>query len=211
MMEQTIIKAQNITLYDLELKFGLSRLDDDNFFPEWQSNLPEISEGEKQLLDQIKREYQHLSKYPLLEPLVKMVVLSPLLRMAGFYQPPFYISAEKEVKITSEDEGIIINGKIDILVFHPDFWVTVIEAKRAEYSLESAIPQTLAYMLANHDMMEKPNFGFVTNGGEFRFLKMIKQDKLIYTQSHLFSLDRGDDLYTVVRILKHFAQVLFDN
>ena len=45
------------------------------------------------------------------------------------------------IKITSEDGGAIVTGKIDILVYTPQFWVLVIEAKRVEYSLQVGIPQ----------------------------------------------------------------------
>jgi hypothetical protein len=181
--------------------FGLQYSDDEQFFPEWQNGLPELSDLEKQSINQVKAEYLHLSKYQILEPVVKMVVLSPLLRQAGFYQPPFYIASEEEVKIISEDEGKIIRGRIDILAFHPPFWVTVIEAKRAEYSLVAAIPQALAYMLGNPNP-EKPMYGFVTNGNEFKFIKMLKGNNLQYALSHVFSVDREDDLCRVVQILR---------
>ncbi|MGK7923352.1 MAG: restriction endonuclease subunit R, partial [Trichodesmium sp.] len=101
------IQAQNIELYQLQEKFDLQRTNDDQFFPEWQENLPELSDEDKRALDEVKKDYFHLSTYPILEPIVKMVVLSPLLKLAGFYRPPFYLSAEKEVQITSEDKGTI--------------------------------------------------------------------------------------------------------
>jgi hypothetical protein len=41
-----------------------------------------------QFLDRVKTELLYLNKYPMLEDLVKMVVLSPLLSLAGFYKPP---------------------------------------------------------------------------------------------------------------------------
>lgn len=136
-----------------------------------------------------------------------MVVLSPFLKLAGFYRPPFYVSAEKEVKIVSEDEGTIITGHIDILVFQPEFWVTVIEAKQAAYSLEAAVPQALTYMLGNPDI-EKPVLGFVTNGSTFQFLKLTKQETPKYARSDLFSLYSSDGLYCVLRVLKRIAQLV---
>ncbi|MHC5598069.1 MAG: type I restriction endonuclease [Nostoc sp.] len=162
-----LIQGKDITLAQLIDEFGLQLADDEHFFSEWQDDLPQLSDLEKQSLNEVKTEYLHLSKYPILEPVVKMVVLSPLLRLAGFYQPPFYIASEQEVRISSEDEGTIIRGRIDILVLHPAFWVLVIEAKRAEYSLVPAIPQALAYMLADATSA-KPVFGFIINGNEFR-------------------------------------------
>lgn len=202
-----LIQGKDITLAQLIDEFGLHLADDELFFSEWQQDLPELSDLEKQSLNEVKTEYLHLSKYPILEPVVKMVVLSPLLRLAGFYQPPFYIASEEEVRISSEDEGTIIRGRIDILVFHPPFWVLVIEAKRADYSLVPAIPQALAYMLADATSA-KPVFGFVTNGSEFRFIKLTKQSTPRYALSYTLSLNRGDDLYTVVKVLKHLAGLI---
>lgn len=206
-MVQTI-QAQDITLPQLSERFGLERTEDEQFFREWQDDLPELSDFEKQVLDEVKGDFLHLSQYPMLEPIVKMVVLSPLLRLAGFYRPPFYLAAEQEVRISSEDEGTIVRGRIDVLICQPQFWIVVIEAKRAEYSLKVGIPQALAYMLA-HPNPEKPAFGFVTNGTESIFIKLTKQNTSQYGFSNEFSLlNRGNDLYTVVSILKRLAQLV---
>ncbi|WP_193196739.1 type I restriction endonuclease [Nostoc sp. MG11] len=202
-----VIQGKDITLAELIDNFGLQLADDEQFFSEWQHDLPELSDLEKQSLNEVKAEYLHLSKYPILEPVVKMVVLSPLLRLAGFYQPPFYIASEQEVKISSEDEGTIIRGRIDILVFHPPFWVLIIEAKRAEYSLEVAIPQALTYMFANPGN-DKPTYGFVTNGREFQFIKLMNHSTPRYALSYTLSLNRGDDLHTVVKVLKRLAHLI---
>ena len=202
-----ILKARDVTLAQLSEKFGLERSDDENFFREWQDNLPELNQQEKQALDEVKAEYLYLSKYPLLEPLVQMVVLAPILKLSGFYRPPFYLAAEKEIEITSEDEGTIVRGKIDVLVFHPQFWVLVIEAKKAEFSLEAAIPQALVYMLANPDI-EKPAYGFVTNGHEFQFLKLTRQGIPMYGRSYPLSIYRGDDIYSTVSGLKRLRDLV---
>lgn len=201
------LKAEEIALAQLSETFGLERTDDEQFFREWQDDLPELADLEKQALNEVKGDYLHLSKYPLLEPLVKMVVLSPLLRLAGFYRPPFYVAAEKAVRITSEDNGTVVTGRLDLLVFHPNFWILVIEAERAEYSLEAGIPQALAYMLGNPDS-EKPAFGFVTNGSEFRFLKLHKQAAPRYALSDLFSIDSRNDLFAVLQVLKRLGRLL---
>ncbi|MBF2065345.1 MAG: restriction endonuclease subunit R [Calothrix sp. C42_A2020_038] len=202
-----ILKARDVTLAQLSEKFGLERSDDENFFREWQDDLPELNQQEKQALDEVKTEYLYLSKYPLLEPIVQMVVLAPLLKLSGFYRPPFYLAAEKEIEITSEDEGTIIRGKIDVLIFQPQFWVLVIEAKKAEFSLEAAIPQALVYMLANPDI-NKPTFGFVTNGNEFQFLKLTRQVEPRYGRSYPLSIYRGDDIYSTLSGLKRLRELV---
>ncbi|MEH2246295.1 restriction endonuclease subunit R [Nostoc sp.] len=202
-----LIQGKDITLAQLIDEFGLQGVDNEQFFSEWQHDLPELSDLEKQSLNEVKTEYLHLSKYPILEPVVKMVVLSPLLRLGGFYQPPFYIASEQEVRISSEDEGTIVRGRIDILVFKPPFWVLVVEAKRADYSLVPAIPQALAYMLADVSS-EKPVFGFICNGNEFRFIKLMKAETSQYALSDLFALDSRDDIHTVVKVLKRLANLI---
>ena len=203
-MVQTI-QAEKLIMYDVEAQFGLQFTDDAQFFPEWQHNLPELTEIEKQALDEVRTEFRHLSKYEIQEPIIKMVVLSPLLKIAGFFLPPFNLTAEKSVEVVSVDEETIVRGRLDLLVFVPDFWILVIEAKRLRYSLEVGMPQLLTYMLA-HPKDDKPLFGFITNGPTFKFVKLIKQEQPIYSESFGFFIDREDDLYTVVRILKNLGQ-----
>ena len=203
----TTLQASKITLYDLKEKFSLERADDPQLFREWQDDLPELTDLEKQELDEVKADFFHLSQRPMVEPVVKMVVLAPLLKRAGFYRPPFYLTAEKVVEISSIDEDTIIKGKLDLLVYTPQFWILVIEAKRVEYSLEVGIPQALAYMLASPENQE-PALGFVTNGLDFIFLKLIKSDTLKYVESDSFSMRRRNDFYEVLRILKHFGNII---
>ncbi|WP_287298050.1 hypothetical protein [Moorena sp. SIO2C4] len=113
-MIQTI-PAREITLYELETKFGIHLVEDNEFFREWQDDLPEITATEKERLDRVKVSYTNLTKYPpLLENTVKMVVLSPLLDLAGLYLPPFHIKSEKSVEIAEEDRGVIVRGNIDV-------------------------------------------------------------------------------------------------
>lgn len=208
-MVQTIA-AQKVTLYDLSQSFGLERTTDKTFFREWLQPVSDtasnLSDSEQQLLDEVKPGYWHLFKYPLLEPVVKMVVLSPLLRLAGFYQPPFYVTGEQEVQISAQDNEVVVNGRLDLLVFHPDFWITLIEAKRAAFSLEAAIPQALAYMLGN-PKSDQVSFGLVTNGGEFRFIKLVRSQSPRYGLSDLFAIDSRDDIYQVLKILKHLSHL----
>lgn len=155
-MVQTI-QAQNISLYDLKAKFVFYLVEDDQFFPEWIDDLPQITDLEKQSLDRVKSNYFNLTqRRPMLESLVQMVVISPLLDLAGFYQPPFKIEAETPVQISVEDEqGEIVQGRIDVLVLQNQLWILVVESKRTSFSIGLAIPQALAYMLANPDT-EKP-------------------------------------------------------
>jgi predicted type IV restriction endonuclease len=170
----TNVHASDVTLNELKSKFNLELVrDNKNFFPEWQTDLPEITEVEKQVLDDVQTGYFNLIGYPsLVENLVQLSVLAPLLQLAGFFLHPLWIKSESSINIQSEDEEMTIEGKIDILVLKEQLWVLVIESKRAELSIKVGLAQILAYMLATPH--HKPCFGLITNGGSFVFLKLVK-------------------------------------
>lgn len=206
-MAQTVA-ARNVKLHDLKAKFGLQRVETEVFFREWLDDLPELVEEEQQALDRLKRNYLYLLEYPVMESIVKMVVLSPLLDLAGFYESPFRVDGEKNVRVSTEDEGEVIQGSIDVLVIQEQLWVTVIEAKNSELSLTKAIPQALTYMLAC-PVSDRPLFGVVLNGSEFLFIKLVPGNPPKYGLSDVFSLlNRSNDLYPVLRILKQFGRLL---
>lgn len=111
-----ILQAKDISLEELQEYFGLQLTTNPESFPEWRENLPHLTDEEKRALERVKSNYFNLvNRRPLLEEAVKMVVLSPLLDLAGFYQPPFSIKTEASVEISAEDEGVIVRGNIDIL------------------------------------------------------------------------------------------------
>lgn len=210
-MIQTI-QAKDTTLYDLRTRFGLRLIEDDQFFREWQDNLTEINNSEKQLLDRVKTGYFNLISYPpLLENAIKMAVLSPLLYLADFYISPFHIKSEKSVEISAEDEGVIIEGRIDVLVLFEQLWVIVIESKKASFSIEAGLAQILAYMLSNPNP-ERPSFGMITTGGSFIFLKLVKGETPQYATSKIFEIrNPGNELYSVLSILKRLGQLISSN
>ncbi|MDB9468756.1 type I restriction endonuclease [Dolichospermum circinale] len=203
------IQARNIGIAYLEERFSLKQTDNEAFFPEWLENLPEISDLEKQYLDKVKLHFLRLAKYPpLSEETVKLVVLSPLLSLAGFYDEPFLIRSESSIEIAVENEDEVIRGKIDVLVIQQQLWLLVIESKKPTFSLLEAIPQALTYMLANPHPT-KPLFGLVMNGSDFIFIKFSQINQAQYALSDQFTLlKRENELYQVFRILKKLGQIL---
>jgi hypothetical protein len=143
-----------------------------------------------------------------------MVTLSPLLSLAGFYDPPFYTTLEESVEVVSEDGLEIVRGQIDVLVLRNNIrqnaiWVVVIEAKSIQYDVMMALPQALTYMLASPSQKQQP-FGMITNGREFRFIRLNQEpSNPSYTLSKVFSLSESENhLYEVLQILKALGQMV---
>jgi hypothetical protein len=203
-----IIPAKETNLRYLIDNFGIQLVLDSQFFPEWQNDLPELTDLDKQLLDKVKTGYFNLLNYPpVLESVVRMAIVDPILFIGDFYIAPLYIKAEAAIEITSEDEGVIIKGKIDTLVLKDQFWVMVIESKQAEYSIEKGLAQILIYMLSN-PYPHRPSFGMITSGGEFIFVKLVKGNTPNYALSKGFlTRNPGNELYDVLRILKRLTQL----
>jgi hypothetical protein len=203
------IQAQNIGIAYLEERFSLEQTDSEAFFPEWWEHLPEISDLEKQYLDKVKFHFLRLVKHPpLSEETVKLVVLSPLLSLAGFYDEPFLIRSESSIEIAVEDAEELIRDRIDVLIIQQQLWLLVIESKKTAFSLAQAIPQALTYMLANPHP-DYPVYSLVINGEDFQFIKLLQEDQPRYALSDRFTLYRREnELYQVFRILKKLSQIL---
>lgn len=208
-MVQTI-QAKDVTLEQLEQHFHLEKVEDEEFFFEWQSDLPELTDWQLRLLDEVKAGYFNLIKQPpLLEKPINITVVSPLLFIGQFYISPFNLRAETSVEISDRDEerGIIVKGNLDTLVLKNQFWVMVIESKQAKFSVEAGLAQILAYMLGNPNP-EKPSFGMITNGGSFLFIKLVQGEKSQYATSDLFGIgNRQNNLSDVLRIIKKFIHI----
>lgn len=204
------IHGSDISLYDLKKRFNLCLTEDDRFFPEWRTHLPEITDSDKTVSDRIKAGYLNLiERPPILEDTVKMAVLGPLLNLAGFYLPPFHIRSEASVRFSDADDDMTIEGKIDVLVLREQFWIIVIESKQAAFSIETGLAQILAYMLESPHP-EHPCFGLITTGGSFIFVKLFRENILHYATSRVFELrNPGNELHTVLRILKRIGQMLY--
>ncbi|MEQ8467356.1 restriction endonuclease subunit R [Coleofasciculus sp. E1-EBD-02] len=117
-MVQTI-QARDVTLGQLETHFQLQRVEDEQFFPEWHGDLPELTDWQNQLLEQVRSGYFNLLKQPpLLEKPINLPVVSPLLFIGQFYLSPWNLRAESSVQISAQDEerGIIVKGNLDTLM-----------------------------------------------------------------------------------------------
>ncbi len=205
-MVQTI-QARDIELADLEESFGLQLAKDAGFFPEWIDGLPTLNDAEKMSLKRVQTNYFNLTqRRKISEEAVKMVVLSPLLDLAGFFQAPFEIETEKSIEISAEDEQVILRGNIDVLVIQKKLWVLVVESKSTKFDVLIALPQALAYMLATPN--KQPTFALLVNGAEFVFVKLVQEDTPKYSRSYPLSIERDNDFQQVLAILKNLATLV---
>ncbi len=202
------IPANQATLGQLKAAFDLQQVDDPAFFPEWAASTTALSDQERQALDRVKANFTTLWEAPpLLENTVKMVVLAPLLDLAGFYRPPYRLETETGLTLEMADGDQVIRGRVDVLVLQGRLWLLVVESKRSDFAVTVAVPQALAYMLATPSPA-RPTFGLITNGSEFLFLKALRQPRAEYANSRLFSLfNPGNELYPVLQVLQRLGPI----
>lgn len=203
-----VIQANELSLHEVKERFGLQQVYDDAFFPEWQTELPSLTDEEKRWLDKVKADFLSLADYPLHEEVVKLSVLAPLLSLAGLTHFPFIPVAEKPVEIAFTAEDLVMRGRIDIVVVHGSLWTIVIESKAKKIDVLEALPQALYYM-SNKLNMPYPIFGLLTNGNNFLFVKLQPQLIPQFAISELLTLlRRENDLYQVLMILKRLRDLV---
>jgi hypothetical protein len=200
------LQASRVDLETLTRAFNLKAVQADSFFDEWRSDLTDVTEADRQVLDKVRAGFWNAIEHPpLLEKAIQIFVLGPLLLLADFQLPPFHMKVEHSVEITAQDSETIVRGQIDILVLRDGFWVLVIESKESSFSIEVGLAQILSYMLAQPDRGQ-PTFGLIASGGSFVFLKLVRGEVNRYALSRVFEVrNPGNDLYDVLAILKRFA------
>jgi hypothetical protein len=197
------------TLAEAEQRFQLTRTEDDSFFVEWSTDLPSLSNTEKAGLVDLRRRYLYQrAQGHLLESTVLLLFASPLLTLAGFYDPPFRVKAEASVQLTLQDSEEVLQGRLDVLVLKDQFWVVVLESKKTAISVWSALPQTLAYLMTNPHP-ELARFALMTNGDDSVFVKLESAQGGRYNVSRGFAaLTSNQELYGILQILKRMGQAI---
>jgi hypothetical protein len=202
-----IAVTENIrSLSDVETKFGLRRSLDQDFFMEWRRDFPELIDTEKTTLDRIKQSYlHHITEGFLSEGTVNLLMVSPLLFLAGFLESPFSLRSEQSIEISDCNGDATYSGRIDALVLNHNLWIVLVEAKRSSFSFLVAVPQALAYMMASPNG-DRPTFALVTNGDHFMFVKLQQSQYDISDDFSLFKRSTNE-LYSVLQILKSFESI----
>ncbi|MEO0490112.1 MAG: type I restriction endonuclease, partial [Cyanobacteria bacterium J06659_2] len=187
-MVQPLAVTEYITsLAEAERIYGMTASSDPNFFSEWTAPLNPLTHAEQARFDLLKRRYlYHRQHGHLLENAVNFLVISPLLELAGFYDPPFLLRSEVSVQFEWADNNEqVYQGRIDALIVQRNLWIVLVEAKRTSFNMTTALPQALAYMASG--TQEGSKFGLVSNGEYSIFVKL---DQGQYAFSDDFSLTR---------------------
>ena len=215
MPEKTAITKAIVRYSELHDRFNLTRNNDPMFFSEWHDeDGMALTYAQKDQLDFLKQRFVHyLEEDAISEGTVNIIMLAPLINMAGFCDRPYRIKGEQwvKIKLVLEEDSSILEGRIDALVVRlineEKLWLTLIEGKRGGFSVLQAIPQALTYMMVN----PRPNtilFGLVTNGEDYLFLKLNTTDKQ-YALSQKFTLvnPNSNELYSVLKIMQRLVKI----
>jgi Type I restriction enzyme R protein N terminus (HSDR_N) len=217
-MVQTLAISKAMTsMAQVQARFALDYAIDPAFFPEWQQNLPALTEGDHRQLAHIQKRFiehrdglqpvaDHRGSLP--EGTVDKLMISPLLDLAGLYDSRFTIRTEASVEIVLEEEGEILQGRMDTLILADQIWILVVEAKNSTFALSVALPQLLTYMLSAPSKDGTTRFGLATNGEEFRFVKLQFQgDRALFDLSSVLSVmpPSRNQLHQVLQILRSLA------
>ncbi|MGB3754997.1 MAG: hypothetical protein WBA07_01300 [Rivularia sp. (in: cyanobacteria)] len=147
----------------------------------------------------------------MLEGTVNLLVVSPLLELAGFLDEPYQIRSPFGIEIEINDTVETLKGFIDTLVVNDNLWILSLESKRSAIPVGVALPQLFAYMLAQ-SRQGNLAFGLATNGDEFIFLKLdFSAERPVYGFSRAYSLlPVNHELDTVLRILKRLGNAVIN-
>lgn len=205
----TTLKANKLTLEEVEYLLKL----EEQFGNSFRSlfTLEAISETEHQELVRIREEFRpYLRGKRALEGQVRLIVVAPLLRLAGFYQPSIELKVEEDIsRIYIEDEDTIITGQFDIIAVRNnpprsaalDFWILVIETKRCGVEVFEGLPQLLTYA---HQSLEHQTivWGLITNGMRYQFVYLQQGNPKTYQQMPLLNLFEPDSAVLLLQVLK---------
>lgn len=140
-----------------------------------------------------------------------LLLVSPLLTIAGLYDPPFRIKVEESIAIDVSDSEENLQGRIDVLVLRDRLWIIVLESKKPMLSVWSALPQTLAYLMASPNSggtLPKWNhhyFAMLTNGDDIVFVKL--EDKQYAMSQVLAPLVNRGELEVAWQVLRKIAEI----
>lgn len=178
------------------------------------NNVTEYDQQELQEIRNVFREYYSEGKIS--EGQIKFLILAPLMKLAGFYQPSIKITLEENIAdISVEDEDTIIKGRMDILAVNKTqgrtvttpFWILVIESKNSSFNASEGLPQLLTYAYTSLEQQTSV-WGLTTNGMDYQFVYLQQGNPPIYQLLPKLDITRPESSSELLQVLKAIRQEL---
>ena len=200
------LQAKNLTLNEvhqlLDLQPSVQRVRFTDVL-----NLPDLTEWEMAKMAQIRIDFQaYWQAGKVLEGQVQLLVLAPLLRLAGYYRSPIQLSLEQAIaEIMLDDEDTKITGRLDLLAARRDavtpLWVLFVESKNSQVDALNGLPQLLTYASQSLTSQESV-WGLATNGFSCYFVRLISGETLSYQLLPELNLLDSDRALVLLQVLK---------
>ena len=180
------LEASQLSLNDVRRLLKLERQTGGSFADFF--SLEPLTDFEQQELLLIRNVFwRHLEAGKISAKMVKFLVLSPLMRLAGFFDISIVLTMEDSIPIEVEDEDTLIKGRLDILaVNQPDaeigatrFWILVVEAKNSAIDPWAGLPQLLTYAYKSLQQQSSV-WGLTTNGRNYQFVRVTRGNPCTY-------------------------------
>jgi hypothetical protein len=207
-----VTQAKNLSLGEVKEKFRIEEMLNSAFFPEWQDRISDLSDVDRQTLDQVKVDFCERQENPSQISIAKTFSLLPVMRAAGLTSLSGPAERIIDIDLSYDDkygDVQIVRGTIEIMISHDRLWQAIIETQPEHSHVMQVLPQVLTDMMG-HASSTQPIFGLCTNGTEFVFIKLVRDRANQYALSPMFSMYRQTDneLYQVVTILQNLRQIV---
>ncbi len=210
----TTLNARNLFLSDVHRILGFQKQYNGSFTP--LLSLETLTEFEQRDLVQIRNDFDnYLTAGKVSEGQVKLLVVAPLLRLAGFYRSPIQITVEEDVAdIDIEDEDTKITGRMDILAVNKAqqtaaniyFWILVIETKNSLADVLAGLPQLLIYTFKSLEHQTSV-WGLVTNGARYQFVYLQPGNPPTYQLMPLLNLMESEPSIQILQVFKAICKL----
>jgi hypothetical protein len=202
------LQAKNLTLDEVHQHLKLQRSLARPTYGELLGLAP-VTEFERQEIEQIRLDFQaYWQAGKGLESQIQLLVVGPLLRLAGFYRSPINLTLEQaiaEIEIVDEDRTIV--GRLDLLAAQrggdTPFWILVVESKNSQVEALNGLPQLLTYATEGLKTQESV-WGLTTNGISYYFVQLRLGEVVRYQllpELNLFDPDRSLQLLQVLKAI----------
>lgn len=204
-----MLKAKSVTLDEVKRLLGFKLVRHGKF--ENHLTLAPLESIEQTNLELISSElFDYIENGKISEGQAQLVAIAPLLRLAGYNRPPIEYRVEENIAtIYIEDENTHIRGRFDIVAVNRNIqtsstsllWILVIESKNIGVSEYVGIAQMLTYAYSSLTH-QKRVWGLVTNGANYQFFYIQKDEELTYQRMPSLNLLDIDPAIQLLQVLK---------